>query len=253
MFAEERRMKIVEMIKRGESVKVSELTKKFKVSESTIRRDLVELEKSGRILRTHGGAVSKKINKLEDSFIEKQDKYAKEKEKIGKIAANQIEDGDTIIIDSGTTTYYISKYLKAKDITIITNSIELTYELANREDIEVINTGGIIRMNTKAQVGPIAEKSIRQFRVNKTFLGANGVSIKAGITTPTLDEASIKQAMIDVSGEIYLLVDESKFGQVYSSLISDLDRIDCIITNNNRPKEEIEYYKMIGIRLLNLS
>src|SRR5699024_6032257 len=97
MFAEERRMKIIEMIKKGESVKVSELTKRFNVSESTIRRDLVELERSGKILRTHGGAVSKSINKLEATFLEKQDKYAEEKDRIGRIAASQIEDGDTII------------------------------------------------------------------------------------------------------------------------------------------------------------
>lgn len=250
MFAEERHRKIVEMIEKGESVKVSELTKRFNVSESTIRRDLTELERSGRILRTHGGAVSKRINKLEASFLEKQDKYAEEKERIGRIAASKIEDGDTIILDSGTTTWYISKYLEAKNITIITNSIVLTYELANRADIEVINTGGIIRSNTKAQVGPIAEKSIRQFRVNKAFLGANGICIKSGITTPTLDEAVIKQAMIEVAGEVYLLVDESKFEQIYPSLICDLNKIDYIVTNNQRPKEEIEYYEKVGAQFL---
>ncbi|HHV25911.1 DeoR/GlpR transcriptional regulator [Anaerosalibacter bizertensis] len=250
MFAEERRMKIIEMIKKGESVKVSELTKRFNVSESTIRRDLVELERSGKILRTHGGAVSKSINKLEATFLEKQDKYAEEKDRIGRIAASQIEDGDTIIIDSGTTTYYISKYLKAKDITIITNSIVLTYELANREDIEVINTGGTIRINTKAQVGPITERTIKQFRVNKTFLGANGLSIKYGVTTPTLDEAVIKQAMIDATSQVYLLVDESKFSQVYSSVICSLDELDYIITNNERPEEEVEYYEKCGIKVL---
>lgn len=250
MFAEERRLKIAEMIKKGESVKVSQLVKKFNVSESTIRRDLAQLEKTGIILRTHGGAVSTGINKFESTFIEKQDKYAKEKEKIGKIAAEEIEDGDTIILDSGTTTWYISKYLKAKGVTVITNSIVLANELSNRDDIEVINTGGIIRSKTKAQIGPIAENTIRQFRVNKVFLGANGVSVRLGVTTPTLQEASIKQTMLNVGDKTYLLVDESKFDQVYFSWICDIDDIDYIITDKIRSNEEMEYYKKVGIELL---
>src|SRR5690554_3221624 len=189
MFAEERRLKIAEMINRGDSVKVAPLAKEFNVSESTIRRDLNQLEKFGLIMRTHGGAVSTEINKLEATFVEKQDKYSEEKETIGKIAAQQIKDGDTVILDSGTTTWYLSKFINAKNITIITNSIALANELSNREDIQLINTGGIIRSNTKAQVGSITEKAIRQFRVDKAFLGANGISLKSGITTPTLQEA----------------------------------------------------------------
>lgn len=250
MFAEERRVKILNMIKNGKSVKVSELTKEFNVSESTIRRDLMELERAGKILRTHGGAIPKKINKLEATFLEKKDRYAREKEMIGKIAAMQIEDGDTVIIDSGTTTYYIAKYLEAKNITIITNSIVLAYELSSRKDVKVISSGGFIRTNTKAQIGPMAEKTIKQFRVDKAFLGANGVSINYGITTPTLDEAIVKQAMIDVASKVYFLVDESKFGQVYSSLICNLDRVDFLVTNKKRPEEEIKYYKKFGIEIL---
>ena len=250
MFAEERRLKIAEMINRGDSVKVAQLSREFGVSESTIRRDLNELEKFGLITRTHGGAVSTQINKLEATFNEKQDKYLEEKQKIGKIAAQQIQDGDTIIIDSGTTTWHIAKYIEAKNITIITNSIALANELSNREDIQLINTGGIIRSNTKAQVGSIAEKTIRQFRVDKTFIGANGVSLKSGITTPTLQEAEVKQAMIDVANKVYLLVDESKFEQVYFSWICDMEDMDYIITNRERPEDEMAQYKSLGVNIL---
>lgn len=249
MFAEERRMKIAEIINRGDSVKVSQLAKRFNVSESTIRRDLNELEKHGLILRTHGGAVST-ISKLEATFVEKQDKCAEEKERIGKIAAEQIKDGDTVILDSGTTTLYISKFIKAKNIIVITNSIALTYELSNRDDIQLINTGGIIRSNTKAQVGSITEKVIKQFRVDKVFLGANGISLEFGVTTPTLQEAGVKQAMIDVADKVYLLVDESKFGKVYFSWICDIKDIDYIITNKKRNEEEMEYFRNLGVNLL---
>lgn len=250
MFAEERRLRIAEIINQGDSVKVSQLAEEFNVSESTIRRDLNELEKFGLILRTHGGALSAGSNRLEATFVEKQDKYAEEKESIGRIAARQIEDGDTIILDSGTTTWYMSKFIEAKDIIIITNSIALTYELSNREDMQIINTGGTIRSNTKAQVGSITEKSIRQFRVDKVFLGANGVSLKSGITTPTFQEASVKQAMIDVADKVYLLADESKFDQVYFSWICDFEDIDYLITNKQRPIKEMEYYEDMGVKVL---
>lgn len=250
MFAEERRIKIAEIINSGNSVKVSQLADKFNVSESTIRRDLNELEDIGVILRTHGGAVATGINKLEASFTEKQDKYLDEKEKIARIAAEEIEDGDTVILDSGTTTLFIPKFIEAKNITIITNSIALTNELSNREDIQIINTGGIVRSNTKAQIGSITESVIKQFRVNKTFLGANGVSLKSGITTPTLEEATVKQAMINVADKVYLLVDESKFEQIYFSWICDFNRIDYLITNRERPVDEMKYYKAIGVKLL---
>lgn len=250
MFAEERRLKIAEIINRGDSVKVGELSREFGVSESTIRRDLNELERFGLIMRTHGGAVSTQINKLEATFVEKQDKYSNEKEKIGKIAAEQIKGGDTIILDSGTTTWYLSKFINAKNITIITNSIALANELSNRDDIQLINTGGITRSNTKAQVGSITERTIKQFRVDKAFLGANGISLKSGITTPTLQEAGVKQAMMDVADRVYMLVDESKFEQVYFSWICDIKDIDYMITNKERPKEEMKYYRNIGINIL---
>lgn len=114
MFAEERKSRIAQMIKSGQSVKVSELAKLFGVSESTIRRDLAELEALGIIKRTHGGAVNNFITSFEPSFAEKEDKFAKEKEYIGKLAASFIHDGDTIILDSGTTTQYIARNITDK-------------------------------------------------------------------------------------------------------------------------------------------
>ena len=144
----------------------------------------------------------------------------------------------------------MSKFINAKNITIITNSIALANELSNRDDIQLINTGGITRSNTKAQVGSITERTIRQFRVDKAFLGANGISLKSGITTPTLQEAGVKQAMMDVADRVYMLVDESKFEQVYFSWICDIKDIDYMITNKERPKEEMKYYRSIGINIL---
>jgi len=230
MFAEERKSKIAQMIKEGKSVKVNELAKLFGVSESTIRRDLNELESLGIVKRTHGGAVNNFATTFELSFAEKEDRFAKEKEYIGKLAAKYIEDGDTIILDSGTTTQYIARNIKAKNVIVITNSVNIANELSNREDIEVIVTGGVIRSKTKALVGDITQSTLKQFRCDKAFIAANGVSIEFGVTTPTHLEAAVKRTMIENAKEVFLVADSSKFGQVTFALICPVDRLNYIIT-----------------------
>lgn len=248
MFAEERKSKILEIIKSDNSVRVSELSKLFNVSEATIRRDLIELEQAGCIVRTHGGAVSRNSTNFEPSFKEKQDKFLKGKEQIAKKAASLIEDGDTVTIDSGTTTQFISRYITAKGVTVVTNSVNLADELSDREDIEVIVTGGILRSKTKAMVGPLAEEILKQLKVDKLFLGANGVSIKSGVTTPNIVEASTKRAMIEGAKEVYLVVDSSKFDEVNFSLICNVSRIDYIITDK-LPKD-YEKYEHLGVKFI---
>lgn len=250
MFAEERKIKIAKMISDGKSVKVSELAKLFNVSESTIRRDLMSLENRGNILRTHGGAVSNMNMQFEPSFFEKQEKNADRKAAIGEIAAGMINDGDTVIIDSGTTTQYIARYIKAKKITVITNSVTLSYELSNREDIEVITTGGMIRSNTKAMIGPIAEMTLKQFKVDKAFIGANAISIECGVTTPNIIEANTKKAMIEASKKVYIVADSSKFNEVTFAFVCSIKDIDAIITDSGLSEREAEEYRHLGVDII---
>lgn len=250
MFAEERKARIVELVQTYKRIKVNELTEKFRVSESTIRRDLQELEAMGLIKRTHGGAVSVQNTGFEPSFKEKEDAYHKEKEYIGELASKFIEDGDTIILDSGTTTLEIAKRLKGKKVTVLTNSVTIPMELAKSNSVELIVTGGYIRWNTLSMVGPIANAVIKEFRVDKAFIGANGVTIEDGITTPDINEASTKRAMIEVAKEVYLVVDHSKFNKVSFSHIADIKNVDCIITDKEVDKRLIKKYKQLGIELL---
>ena len=248
MFAEERRFKIAQIIQSGQSVKVAELSRTFEVSEATIRRDLVELENSGHIVRTHGGAVGSITTNFEPSFSEKQERHLEEKEYIGKIAASYINDGETVILDSGTTTQFIAKYITAKNITIITNSTNLANELSHRQDIEVIITGGSVRPLTRAMVGPIAEATLRQFRVDKAFVGANGISIKSGVTTPNYMEACTKRAMVEVAKEVFLAADSSKFGEISFSLIAQVSKFNYIITD--KMPEDVRFYRDLGVEIV---
>lgn len=250
MFAEERQDKIMQKLNESSSLKVIELAEKFNVSESTIRRDLQEMEEKGMLIRTHGGAVGKSATSFEPSFEEKQTERHAEKVGIGSIAASMIEDGDTIILDSGTTSLEIARHITSKDITVITNSIDIAYELSQKDNVEVIVAGGNIRKNTRAMVGYITERALNNFRVDKAFIGANGISIDDGITTPNFVEAQTKKAMISVANKVIICADSSKFNKVCFSVICPLRMVSAIITSDDLDESIIKEYKDSGAEIL---
>ncbi|MBZ9609807.1 DeoR/GlpR family DNA-binding transcription regulator [Clostridium estertheticum] len=250
MFAEERKSKILDSLNKYGKVKVCDLSQLYEVSEVTIRRDLQELEEDELIKRVHGGAILNRNTKFEPTFSEKVDKFYDEKESVGKIAASMIVDGDTIAIDAGTTTLSIAKYITAKDITVLTNSVDVAYELSKKQDVEVIVTGGTLRWETRAMVGPVADNTLKNFRVDKAFMGSNGVCIINGLTTPNIIEASTKREMIKIAKQTILLCDHTKFGTIYFAKIVDLDRVDIIITDNQLDNELLEKFEEKGVQIM---
>ncbi|WP_252131086.1 DeoR/GlpR family DNA-binding transcription regulator [Clostridium caldaquaticum] len=250
MFAEVRQEKIVELLKQKSSIKVNELAEIFNVSESTIRRDLQDMEVKGLLMRTHGGAVEAKKTSFEPTFKEKEDKKHEEKTTIAKIAASMIEDEDIIILDSGTTTLEIAKSIEAKNITVVTNSIDIASVLSNRDDVELIVTGGILRKNTRAMVGHTGEVTLKNFRVDKAFIGANGISLEEGITTPNFTEAQIKKAMMNVANKVFIVADSSKFNQVSFSVICSIRAVTAIITNNDLDEAVIKDFQDAGVEII---
>ncbi|HHV75432.1 MAG TPA: DeoR/GlpR transcriptional regulator [Thermoanaerobacterium sp.] len=251
MFGEERRMKIAEILSKDKSITVSELSEILGVSESTIRRDLKMLEIDGFIQRTHGGAILNTHTHYEPSFVEKEDYELPSKMQIGKMAASLIEEGDSVIFDAGTTTLMIAKSLQDIHLTVVTNSPIIAIELSNRNNIELIVTGGIERLNTKALVGPIAEMVIRNFKVDKAFIGANAISYENGLMTPDIIEANTKKAMIDVSNEVYAVVDHTKFGKKSFVKFADISDITAIITDDELDYEIVRKYEQANVDVLN--
>ena len=250
MFAEERKSKILDSLKKYGKVKVCDLSQLYEVSEVTIRRDLQELEEDRLIKRVHGGAVLNGNTKFEPTFSEKIDKFYDEKESVGKLAASLILDGDTIALDAGTTTLSIAKYIIAKNITVLTNSVDAAYELAKKRDVEVIVTGGTLRWETRAMVGPVADNTLKNFRVDKAFIGANGVCIINGLTTPNIIEASTKREMIKIAKQTIVVCDHTKFGTVSFSKIVDLDSVDIIITDNQLDNELLEKFEEKDVKIM---
>lgn len=240
MFAEERRKRIVKVLENKKRASVNELSENFDVSRATIRRDLSELEKSGFLRRTHGGAILSGSSKLEPSFKEKEDKLSEEKKAIGKKAAEIIKNGDTIFIDAGTTTRYIIDFLKdKKDLTIVTHALHIINKInEDNLDCELIVIGGNFKWSTEAMIGPLAEDYLKKLRVDKCFIGSNGFNLESAATTPDLREAKIKEIALEIAAENFILFDHSKWEERYFYRFAELKEIDFIITDSiERDKE----------------
>lgn len=231
LFEEERKRSIVQLVEQRTRASVQELSLQLGVSESTIRRDLKELEEARLLKRTHGGAVSLQSVNFEAAFPDKADRLLDEKQRIAAKAVQMIQEGDAILLDGGTTTLQIAKALKSfSNLKVITNSIMALNELKDCRNIEVSITGGMLRPDTMAFVGPMTERSLEMVRVDKAFLGTNGLDLQEGITTPNMLEAATKRKMIAVAKQSILLADHSKLGQVSFCKVADLHEIDhCIL------------------------
>ncbi|MDC3417427.1 DeoR/GlpR family DNA-binding transcription regulator [Aquibacillus salsiterrae] len=250
MFMEERKEKILAYIKNQTRATVHDLTSYFQVSESTIRRDLKELEESNHIKRTHGGAVLAQSVSYEQTMLEKEKEFVEEKQAIARKAVTFIEPGDTILLDSGTTTYELSKELKSlPKLSIVTNSVAIMQELAKNPSHDVMLLGGSFRRETSALVGPFAEQSLKMIRIDKAFIGINGIDLKEGIlTTPNLMEATIKRLMIERARQSILLSDHSKVNKVNFAKVADLNDINDYIFDE-LPLDVTERIESYGVNV----
>ncbi len=231
MFADERKTRILFLLSQSQSILVSDAATSLGVSETTIRRDLQDLEEQGLLKRTHGGAIALEMASFEPSMIEKADFHAEQKMQIAKQAVAMVQKGDTLLLDSGTTTLQMARILPDQDLTVVTNSLPIGSELARRKNIKLIMLGGELRSNTEALVGAFCEMMLQTIHVDKVFLGANGIDPSRGVTTPNIAEASIKRAMVQAGRQIILVADHSKFGQIHFAKICDIRDISCIITD----------------------
>jgi len=234
----DRRGGIVRLLNENGKVKVEELSNQFDVSSVTIRNDLDYLEKKGIVHRTYGGALVRDIVAYDSSLTEKQNLHAEEKRKIGAKAAELIHNGDSIILDSGTTTRHIAVNIKEKtDLTVLTNAINIAVELAGQEKITVMLTGGTLRKKSYSLVGPEAENTLKNYYFDRLFLGVDGFDLEAGLTTPNPLEAQLNRLMVQMANEVIAVTDSSKFGRRSFSFICELDNIDTIVTDSNIPKD----------------
>lgn len=250
MLVGERRLKIIDLLEEKGNVVVSDLSSLLSVTAETIRHDLEGLEKEGLLKRTYGGAIPTNRINLELSFKAREIEHRKEKKTIGKVAAGLIKDGDALMLDASTTALEVAKQIGTKKrLTVIASSLAAVLELIGKSEISVISTGGVFHSRSFSCVGPLAEKGIRNYHVDKLFLGAKGITI-AGLTDSYEAEAQLKKAMVESAKETILVVDSSKFNKIALVSIVPLEAINKVITDRGIPSEYKKLFADQGIEVI---
>ena len=246
-----RRGFILEMIEKEEQVAVSDLSRQFGVSEVTIRKDLKYLEKKNILIRSHGGAIKQSLIDVDLSIYDRRKQNIKLKEAIGAAAAGLIENGETILLDTGTTIMELAKHLPKKiELTVVTNSVDVTFRLADYQNIKVIMPGGILRRNSLALVGEQAAESLRNYFCDKYFLSADGIDLHTGMMTMNIEEASLARLNIKNSKMVIALIDSSKFLHKGIMVICPLAAIDLLITDNGILPATLAQLRSFGMNVL---
>lgn len=244
MNSYERRHKIIDMVNEYGSVLVSNLSSSFEVSEVTIRADLRLLEQKGLLTRFHGGA-GKNVQQIDASnaegemVLEERYRQAEDpKKRIALAAAAMVKPGDTVILDSGSTTMLIAEELvKAGKITVITNNLPAAFVLSENPDVTLVVCGGTLRHKTRSMHGNITEYALQGIVANLMFVGADGLDASSGITTFN-EGYSISAIMAEAARRVVVVTDSSKFGRRGFNLVLPMDKIDTIITDNGISEEE---------------
>ena len=236
-----RRAKILEELEAKGEVSVKELSKAFNISEVTIRNDLAHLEKQNMLIRARGGAIKIKFYRIGNSpsIAEKQKAFIKEKQLIAKAAVKLINDGDTIVLDSGTTTTEIAKNLEHfNNLTIITNALNIASILSEFKGIIIYMPGGSLRKKSLSLVGVLADENFEKFYCDKLFLGADGFDTTHGLSTPDSEEAHLNQVMIKIARKVIVTADSSKFERRRFAFIGPISDIDVVITDSGIKEED---------------
>lgn len=251
MNSELRKKIILKKLNEKGAIYTQELIKRCGVSEITIRRDLVELETRGLLIRTHGGAVMSKAGDQLFTYDLKINQNRQNKEEICQIAARYIKNNDIIFIDCGTTLSYLSKYItKIESLIVITNSLPIVSELINFSNIKVILIGGEVANERKAIYGPVAANSIAKYHANKAFIGADGVSLQNGLSSYDEKEAAITLKMAENADEVFLLCDSTKIEKNSFVKFCPFSTINYLITDGLLDVMQMEKYKKSNVNIV---
>lgn len=255
LSAAARRSQIAQIVMEQGKVTVAELVKRFHITETSIRRDLILLEGDQRLKRVHGGAISVATNFRSDTFSEKMKIQIKAKEQIGKYAVELVQPGDIILFDSGTTTLQIVRQMPAhlrqnNHITLVTNSLPIAQEVLNWPSPNLTILGGIFLPDYQATIGPQTIELLRDLSADVAFLGADGVTLEGGATTANVLMAEVDRMMVERARKAVLVIDSSKIGRAGFVTIKPVSAFDLIITDENAPADFIQTVTNMGVRVI---
>lgn len=251
LLGQQRRVRILELLQEEGSARVSELSRVFSVSEPTIRQDLERLQEDGLIIREYGGAFLKSIPDQVRSLSLQHTENMQRKSAIGRKVAEFVDDGDTIILDAGSTVTEVAKNLEGKrNLTIVTNALNIALLLGGHFGFEVMVTGGEFKGPTLSLTGERAAAFFDKVHVDKLFLAAGGISFAAGLTYPGFNDIQVKRAMIASAGQVYLVADSTKLGASALAALGGLDLIHTFITDDGIGADERAEFERRGIEVV---
>lgn len=242
----DRHRRIVSMVNRQGSVRAVDLAKLFGVTQETIRLDLEKLESEGLLLRRHGGAVTLHSPHAETPFNERRVALAEEKIAIAREALQHISEGDTVLLDASSTAWQLARLLPDMPLTVLTPAIKVVMELANRRNVHVISIGGTLLGPSLSFVGPLAERSVREYHVDKLFLSCAGIDFAYGLTDSHEWQAMLKHRMIEHSDRRILLIDHSKFGVRALATFARVNEFDVVITDGRLESDMVKKLRASG-------
>jgi DeoR family transcriptional regulator, aga operon transcriptional repressor len=247
----QRRARILDILNSDGQVNIYDLSKLFGVSDVTIRKDLDNLEKKNMLIRARGGALKTMRVGIDYELSDKKKKFLKEKQLVGKMAAKLIEENDTIILDSGTTTLEVARNLtNFNDLTIITNAINIAALLGEYDNLRILVPGGNLRKKSFSLIGAQADENFHKYFCDKLFLAVDGFDIEYGLSTPNPDEAHLNKTMITMSKQLIVVTDSSKFTRKSFAFICPVEKVDIVITDQNIPVDIKKKLENMNIKVL---
>lgn len=251
MHARDRRHLTLETVSERGDVSVADLSELTGVSEMTVRRDLEALEREGLLRRVHGGAMSAVSRSYEPPFALRRGEHTEAKARIGALAASLLSNGDTAVIDVGTTTLELARTLKGNGgLTLLTPSLRVVDELAGNAEVRVIVTGGTVRPGELSLVGDLAERAFEALHCDTVFLGVGGVDARAGLTEFNLDDTRVKRAALATARRCVVLADASKLGKVAFARVCPLERVNVLVTDAGASEAALEPIRDAGVEVL---
>lgn len=248
MLAIERRNDILEKLQAEKRVVVSELSQLYQVSEETIRRDLEKLENEGLATKSYGGAVINEQSKLDLPLNIRKNRNVAEKQRIAELVAGFIHDGESIMLDASSTAVFVARALKhKKELTVITNSIEILIEHLRNPEWSVLSTGGLSKEGSFALVGPQTDKMLKSYHVDTAVISGKGLDMEMGLTDSDEFHANNKRTMLQSAGRRILAVDSSKFDKMAFTRISEMELIDIIVTDRQPDGKWLQFFTQKGI------
>jgi DeoR family transcriptional regulator, L-fucose operon activator len=250
MLAIDRQRRILELLHGAGSLRTTETAVELGVTDETVRKDFEQLEKRGDLIRTHGGASRPDKTREDLPFTERQAVRRDEKLAIARLAASRIQANETIFLDASSTVLTLTGFLPDLPLTILTNALHVFTALADRQNLDLICTGGMFDSKSRSFVGLTAEKALQRYNIHRMFFSGNGLHLDRGVSESNARQAAFKERVIESAQDVVFLADHSKLGQKSAFFFAGVSDLSCVITDKAADRKFIEQLQARGIDVL---